>query len=102
MIEFFEDLIERDPMAEFPRDRIEDGTFEYKTSDPVFNEWSKQLAEGKIPDLTASFTDADRRRLARINRKRHGTVTSMPSNERPALDDTLSPEEFHDTYQKDV
>jgi hypothetical protein len=65
LVEFYEDLFEKDPKAALEAGRNEDGEIIMDdTGDPLIDKWERELAMGLEPDLTEGLSDKERKRLA--------------------------------------
>lgn len=87
MIEFLEDLIDKDPSQEFPTEKFKAGTAIITTGDAIADAWAKDIAEGKVPDFLASFDAEDRAKIEKLMKKSE----KQKDEEKP-------PEDFHDVY----
>ena len=72
LVEFYEDVFEKDPAAMFEAGKGEDGEIMFgDTGDPMIDKWEAEFAKGLVPDLGEGMTNEAKDRLGRLaNRKR--------------------------------
>lgn len=115
MVEFLQDLIDRDPSQEFSQKDFKAGTSVLRTGDSVTDAWAKEIAEGKTPDFLSVFSAEDQERIQRLMKQQNTRPVTVPQVkpskpppqiERPPemtlevpLD--LPLEGFHDEYGKE-
>jgi hypothetical protein len=70
LVEFYEDLFEKDKNALYESSRGEDGeiTFE-STGDPLIDKWEKELAMGIEPDLMEGMAEEEKYALVKQQEK---------------------------------
>jgi hypothetical protein len=65
-IEHLMELIEEDPQQAYPRGDM--GSIQFRTGDPIIDDWEKQLAEGKDPSKINWDTGVDPEFLERFKK----------------------------------
>lgn len=93
MVEFFEDLIDKDPNEEFPPQAFASGKVVLRTGDAVVDKWEQEIADGKTPDLLESFFGEELEKMKKIL-KRSSTASQLSSG------DVEVETEFTDDYTK--
>ena len=96
--EFFEDYFAQNPDERFKYNE------RFETGDPIIDNWEKELAAGKIPDLTDGLTETQREKMIawsiRETEKRKYSIQSAQEVnsqvESELTEDDI--EEFNDTY----
>jgi hypothetical protein len=74
IVEFYEDLFEKDPNELLKAGKGEDGEIMFEeTGDPLIDKWEQELAQGLMPDLTEGMSDASRKKLSNISKKQTKT-----------------------------
>jgi hypothetical protein len=93
IVEYLEDLFEEDKVAMYTH-RDGKGRTYLKTGDPVFDQWEKDHAEGKTPDLWAGYSGTQRDRIKRAV-KRNRTIEDVVIGHQPADSEF---DDFRETY----
>ncbi len=84
LVEYYEDVFEKDPQAMLEAGRGEDGEVVFEeTGDPLIDKWEKELAMGITPDLTEGLPAHEIKRLNEekkniaIAKKQLGQITDL-------------------------